>query len=273
MKTSVSLSTFQAPVDMPALYSGASDANMKHIKSLGYDGVDLFLKDPRSDETKKTIELLEQYDLGISVILPAALTMENLYLGDSQKDVREKAIEKMNEIIEFAHQVDTQVALGLVRGNVELNETLENFENRFARSCEELLKVSQPLDINLLIEPINRYEINNINTVQDGLDFLEKTKLPLYFMLDTYHMNVENEDIGKMLVKGLPYTKHIHFLDSNRLSPSMGHLDMRYFYQQLELNGYEGYLGLESLPSPSKQVCAIQGASFFHRMKKGIDRY
>ncbi|ONI39343.1 hypothetical protein AN396_08030 [Candidatus Epulonipiscium fishelsonii] len=270
MKTSVSLATFKGPADMPALYQAADRAGISHIKSLEYDGVDLFIKDPKSDETKNTINLLKEFSLGISVILPASLTMEQLYLGAKNEDVRKKAVEKMLEIIEFAKEQNTNVALGLIRGSVEEEDTLANFEKRFVKSCEELLKVSKPLGVDLLLEPINRYEINNINTVQDGLDFLERTKLPIYFMIDTYHMYLENENIADMLVKGLPYTKHIHFLDSNRLSPSMGKLNMAFYYKLLEQNGYKGYLGLETLPSPSRQVCAIAGASFFYRMRNNI---
>ncbi len=43
LKTSVSLSVFERPQGMPALFSGGTEKNIKRIKELGYDGVDLFV--------------------------------------------------------------------------------------------------------------------------------------------------------------------------------------------------------------------------------------
>ena len=60
MKTSVSLSVFPAPPGMPALFSGGTEQNISRIQELGYDGVDLFVKDPASADTRRTLALLRQ---------------------------------------------------------------------------------------------------------------------------------------------------------------------------------------------------------------------
>lgn len=61
MKTSVSLSVFPAPPGMPALFSGGTEQNISRIQELGYNGVDLFVKDPASADTRRTLALLRQY--------------------------------------------------------------------------------------------------------------------------------------------------------------------------------------------------------------------
>lgn len=85
MKTSVSLSVFPAPPGMPALFSGGTEQNISRIQELGYDGVDLFVKDPASADTRRTLALLRQYGLGIGAVMPAALAGEGLYLGAAEK--------------------------------------------------------------------------------------------------------------------------------------------------------------------------------------------
>lgn len=269
MKTSVSLSVFESPRGMPALFSGGTEKNIKRIKELGYDGVDLFVRNPFDEETQRTLHLLREYQLGIGAIMPAALAGEGLFLGDVNPEIRKEAVQRIGEIIDFAGEAEGMVSIGLVRGNQLEEESLEAFEERFSASCRELLKLADPLGVALIIEPINRYEINTINSAKEGVDFLKRTGLPMYLMLDTFHMNIEDVDIGEELLNALPFTKHIHFLDSNRLAPSMGHLDMENYYRILHKAGYQGYLCLEALADKvSPDECAVRGADFFSFMRR-----
>ena len=136
-------------------------------------------------------------------------------------------------------------------------------EQVLAGSFEELLKISLPLEVPLILEPINRYESDHLNSSMEALDFIEKSGLPLYLMLDTFHMNIEDVDLAECFRRCAPYTKHIHFVDSNRLAPGMGHLNMAELYRTLEKLDYSGYLCLEALPLPSGSECARMGAKFF----------
>ena len=268
MKTSVSLSVFPAPPTMPALFSGGTERNIARIRELGYDGVDLFVRDPDSGDTRRTLDLLHQYGLGIGAIMPAALAGQGLYLGSPDAAVRETCIRRIWQIVRLAADAGTMVSIGLVRGSKLPEETAEAFEERFVQSCAQVLRVSQPLGVPLLLEPINRYEINTILSVREGLDFIRRSGLPIYLMNDLFHMNIEDVDIGGMLLESLPYTRHIHFLDSNRLPPGMGHLDMERYYRLLENAGYSGYLCLEALPGKlDPDMCAARGAEFFRRMR------
>lgn len=270
MKTSVSLSAFLAEEGMPALFSGGSRENISMIAGLGYDGVDLFLGDPASEESRKTIELLKEYELGIGVIMPAALAGEGFTLGDTRREIRRECIRRIGEIIELAGEVGGMVSLGLVRGRRCAGENMEDFYARFTDSCERLLKLSESAGVPLLLEPINRYEINTINSSEEGVAYIQKSGLPLYLMLDTFHMNIEDVSMEAALKNAMPFTKHIHFLDSNRLAPSMGHLDMTGYYELIEKTGYAGYLCLEALPRPDSYTCASRGAAFFDSMEKRV---
>lgn len=268
MKTSVSLSVFEAKPGMPVLFSGGNECNIAEISELGYDGVDLFVQNPHSQETKNTIKLLEKYHLGIGVIMPAALAGEGLFLGDKSSAVRTECVRRINDIVCLAAETGAMVSLGLVRGSKASVETEEQFYIRYTNSCEMLLENSVSKNVSLLIEPINRYEINTINSVRQGVDYIASCKLPLYLMLDTFHMNIEDVSIEALLAEAMPLTKHIHFLDSNRLAPSMGNLNMQNYYRLLKAFGYGGYLCLEALPMPTASICARRGADFFRAMEK-----
>lgn len=268
MKTSVSLSVFEAKPGMPVLFSGGNEHNIAEISALGYDGVDLFVKDPHDEQTRSTLRLLKKHNLGIGVIMPAALAGEGLFLGDESADVREECVRRINDIVCLASEAGAMVSLGLVRGSKKNDETEEEFYSRYVNSCELLLENSEKRCVPLVIEPINRYEINTINSARQALDFIKKYRLPLYLMLDTFHMNIEDVSIDALLAEAMPLTRHIHFLDSNRLAPSMGNLNMQNYYRLLKALGYGGYLCLEALPKPTPAICARRGADFFKTMEK-----
>ncbi len=268
MKTSVSLSLFEAKEGMPVLFSGGTEENIARISELGYDGVDLFVREPESEETIRAVELLKKYNLGVGVVMPAALAGEGLFLGDRDPAVRAECIRRIGQIIEFTAGVGGMVSVGLVRGNRYSDETLTEFNVRFTESCKKLLEIAEPLGVDLVIEPINRYEINTINSTQEGLEYIKESGLNLYLMLDTFHMNIEDVSVETSFVEALKWTKHIHFLDSNRQAPSLGHLDMANYYRLLDSIGYEGYLCLEALPKPTTEICAQAGADFFKLLKK-----
>ena len=201
---------------------------------------------------------------------PTSCREKGIFLGDADREARLYAVKKMKEIIEFAAEVGGMVSLGLVMGGgvigAEQEEKRNEFFKRFVESCEMLLKISVPLGVDLVVEPMNRYETDNLKSSQEALTFIEKTGLPLYLMLDTFHMNIEDVNLIESFQMCMPYTKHIHFLDSNRLAPGMGHLNMEEIYRILERQGYGGFLCLEALPIPSGMECARRGAEFFRYM-------
>ena len=162
---------------MPALFSGGTEQNISRIQELGYDGVDLFVKDPASADTRRTLALLRQYGLGIGAVMPAALAGEGLYLGATEKSIREECVRRIGETVYFAADAGAMVSIGLVRGSKPRGEAMEAFERRFVESCVQVLGISQPLGVPLLLEPINRYEINTILSVNEGLDFIRRSGL------------------------------------------------------------------------------------------------
>lgn len=262
MKTSVSLSLFEGTKQTPILFRNNIEENIPKIKELGYDGVDLFVFDPYDDVSIRAKELLKKNNLGVGVVMPAALAGEGLFLGHVDEENRKEIIIRMKEIIEYTSDFDgAMVSLGLVRGSVtEDGDTSEKLLARFADSVEQILPFAKERGVDLVLEPINRYEINTLCESMESYDFIKKSGLDIYLMLDTFHMNIEDVSITKSLEYCKDRIKHIHFVDSNRLAPSMGHIDMKSVYETLKKVGYNGYLCLETL----------QGEDYIHTAQMGM---
>jgi len=263
MKPSVSLSLFDAPPGAPILFSNNIVENIPLIAGLGYKGVDLFVKDPDAEVSREALKLLHEHDLGVGAVMPAALAGEGLFLADRDPEIRREVIRRLDGIIRYAAEAGGMVSLGLVRGNNVPGETVQETLDRFTDTIEKILPVSEVCGVPLMVEPINRYEINTLNSSIESCDYIRESGLPLYLMLDTFHMNIEDVSIHESFRYCRNYLRHVHFLDSNRLAPGMGHLDMESIIQTLREIDYRGFLCLEALPEPDTATCAGRGAEFF----------
>src|SRR5665647_204475 len=62
---------------------------------------------------------------------------------------------------------------------------------------KEVAKYASLLEIQLGLEPLNRYETSLINTCDQMLEFIASVDEPnLFVQLDTFHMNIEERDHG-----------------------------------------------------------------------------
>ena len=179
--------------------------------------------------------------------------------------------------MDVAFQVNTSVIIGLIRGSIENTEIFDS-ELRIAeeRICECL---SECIDyaggkVIFLLEPINRYETNIFNRLEDITSFLSKFSDRLDIksigvLADTFHMNIEEPSIYESFNNNVNLIKHIHFADSNRLPPGCGHIDFHKIIEVLKINKYEGFISFELFPIPDSDTAARQSLEFIKKIDPG----
>ena len=120
-----------------------------------------------------------------------------------------------------------RINVGRVRGLVADDERRETAEARFFEAIRDCAAYAATRDITIVVEPVNRYEINYINSVlPDGIDVVSRLGLPnVKLMPDVFHMNIEDASIAGSLVAAGPLVGYVHLADSNRWSPGQGHTD------------------------------------------------
>ncbi len=111
----------------------------------------------------------------------------------------------------------------------------------------------------LLIEPLNRYETNLLNTVPETAEWI--STLPtdnLRILADLFHMNIEEADMADAIKAVGAHIGHVHFADSNRRAVGMGHSPIAEAVTALKQIGYSGYLSAEIFPKPDSATAAKQ---------------
>lgn len=244
------------------VYRGFEDS-IRKAAALGYDGVELALKRPEEVDRGQLRTWLGETGLEVSAISTGQV-FAGLHLMGTDPDPQKRAELRsvLRGLIDLAAEFGQQVNLGRVRGTLNPWPRQES-RGRFIDLARDLCQYAAPKGVTLLLEPVNRYEIDFINSVAEGVDLLREIDQPnLRLMPDVFHMNIEDPSIGPVLEQARPFLGYVHFADSNRLAPGQGHLDFDAILLHLRRSGYRGWVGIEILPKPDPDTAARQAIDF-----------
>lgn len=230
------------------------------LKELGYDGVELAIADPRNIKVEEKMKVCA-IGTGLSY------TKYGLSLTDFDPTIRKKAIERTKEYIELGASLGAKIIIGLIRGKVM--DALEKHIDLFISSLKEISKYAQKEEVEILLEPINRYE-TFINKAEEMIEIINKVGYG-ELLLDTFHMNIEEKDPVRTIETYGKYIGHIHIADSNREAPGRGHIDFKAIIKALARVGYNGFLSAEILPVPSLRRAEGETISYLKNILREIE--
>ncbi len=243
--------------------------NLRQISRLGYDGVELAIRNPEEVEGEQIIALCRENGLPIVAIgTGQAWGEERLSLTDPRPNIRKKTVNRLKQHILFAAPSRAKVIIGLIRGmsrpEVSPDQTREWLLEGIGE-CADFAKDFK--DVFLAVELINRYETNLLNTVREGLDFLNLLQREnVGLLVDTFHMNIEEADIQKSIRSAEAKINHVHFADSNRWAPGWGHLNFKAVMDALYAIDYSGYVSAEIMPKPTIESCAEETIQYLNQL-------
>jgi 5-keto-L-gluconate epimerase len=255
MRLSIVVST--QPASFAALaYKGRLQENLVKIKALGYDGVELAVRDPALLEAVELRRWLSESGLPVPAVgTGQAYGEEGLSLTHSDPQVRRQAIDRIKSHIRLASSLNAAVIIGLIRGKSGTDITVEQAEGRLLESLQEC--AAEDPEVRLAIEPINRYETDLLNTVDAGIRFVNRLAAAnVGLLLDTFHMNIEEPSILGSIEAAGDRLFHFHVADSNRWYPGAGHIDFPNIMVALDRFGYRGWVSAEILPYPDPDTAA-----------------
>ena len=231
------------------------------LKELGYQGVELAVRNPKDIKGEEIEKIINNYQLIVPAIgTGQAFIEEGLNLSSEEKEIREKTIERLKNHVDFASQWSSLVIIGLIRGNLPLQE--ERKEKALAYFKESLLQCSElakEKGIKLVIEPLNRYEVNFLNTIGETLEFISSLEDDnIGILAVSFHMNIEEVDFYQSLIEAEDRLWHFHIADSNRWAPGFGHTNFAPIFQALRDLNYQGFVSAEILQKPNFPEAAKQ---------------
>ncbi len=263
MKLSIVISTQPASFQA-ATFKGNLEENLRLIASLGYDGVELAIRDPRLldlDALEKSIHASGLYVPAIGT--GQAWGEEGLSFTDPDASVRRQAVERIQSHLPVAQRFGAVLIIGLLRGIVKPGVEAAQAKDWLVAALQECCREAGKHGVRLALEPINRYETTLINSTPQGLELIKLVGADNFgLLLDTFHMNIEEADIEAGIQACGRHIFHFHVADSNRWHPGAGHLDFRSILSTLQETGYEGWVSGEFLPLPDAVTAARESIKF-----------
>lgn len=238
-----------------------SDANiglLPKVKEMGYDIFEVAVEDAsliNFVELKKVAD-----DLGLKITISGAFGPDR-DISHTEKKYRDIGKQYIIDCIKIASLTGSPVFGGPLYSSVgktrivpadqkkqELDWCLENLQ--------EAVVVASDYGVVLGLEPLNRFETDMVNTVDQALSIVKEINSPsLKVVLDTFHSNIEEKDIPAAVRKlGKEWLCHVQGNESDRGTPGTGHLEWEGIRDALVEIGYDGAIVIETFGQPSKEL-------------------
>jgi len=273
MKTSVTIAGANAKASAFVVWRGFEES-IRKASEYGYDGVELALKGADEIDAVELRRWMKEYSMEISCITTGQVFADlGLYFTHPDSEMRKITVEVFSGLIDLAGEFGGIVNAGRTRGFVGPGQTRSEVEKLFINTMQSLCDRAAAKNVQLIIEPVNRYEINFINSLDEGAVILEKVQRSNCGLhADVFHMNIEDHKIGDSLIRNGKWVRYVHFADSNRAAPGLGHLDFDEVMEALKAIRYDGWVSMEILPGENPDEMAKRAIDYIKSKVKQYNR-
>jgi D-psicose/D-tagatose/L-ribulose 3-epimerase len=225
------------------------ERTLANTREAGFDLIEFSYLDPANVDIGGLARRIADLDLGvaISIGLPA-----DGDISSADKAIAVHGVEILNRTIALTRDLGGRKVAGILSTGHGL-QTQAPTRDQWNRSSSTLAKVAETAKaagVTLNLEIVNRFESNLLNTAAQGLAFIEDTGSDNIFLhLDTFHMNIEEADVGLAIRHAADKIGYVHIGESHRGFLGTGNIDFAAIFDALTAIGYSDDLSFESFSS------------------------
>ena len=218
-------------------------------------------------------ELVKKKDLEMTF----GMGLPNKYdISVADESIRKRGIDYLKRIIEMVSTMGGKKLSGVlyaawnpVLPEVDFDKVA--FTERSIESMKKVIKTAEDFGVYCNVEGVNRFEQFMINTCDEAIEYVEKVNSPnLKIHLDTFHMNIEEDNIEDAIVKAGNLLGHLHIGENNRNLPGQGgHIPWDEVVHGIKKINYEGDIIMEPFIIPGGEVA--RDVKVWRNMRIGID--
>jgi sugar phosphate isomerase/epimerase len=265
MRSAVTISLVEEARGGPFVFWHDLAAACRIAAELGFDAIELFAPSADAVDRGNLRRLLADHGLALAAVgTGAGRIREGLHLSLADAQKRAHAQDFIRTLIDLGGEFGAPAIIGSMQGRSGDGVDAETATKYLAEALQSLGEYATRHQAPLLVEPLNRYETNLLNTLAEGVAILESLSTSnIRLLADLFHMNIEESHMAAAIRMAGPHVGHVHFVDSNRRAAGFGHIDFVPIREALEQLGYDGYLSAEALPMPDSEGAARQTIKAF----------
>lgn len=238
---------------------------VERVADIGFDGIEL-VGEPTVYEASQVRVLLADHGLKVISVCGMYPGPQGELRALSHPDSRERqaAISYIYGCVDLAKEIGARSVL-VVPSLVGYPQCFVSRKDDLARATESLSvagEYAKEANILLTIEPINRYEVGLVFSLQDAIDTAKESgQSSVRVMGDTFHMQIEEKEGIPNAIRraGRHWFQHLHVADNTREAPGLGTMPWREVFRALLDIDYEGGISCEPLPRGASPYDARAG--------------
>ncbi|TIW80437.1 MAG: sugar phosphate isomerase/epimerase, partial [Mesorhizobium sp.] len=225
------------------------ERTLANTKEAGFDLIEFSYLDPADVDIGRLAKSIADLGLGVanSIGLPA-----DGDISSPDKAVAARGVEILNRTVALTRDLGGQKVGGILSTSHGLQTEAPTRDqwNRSAGTLAKVAETAKAAGVTLNLEIVNRFESNLLNTAAQGLAFIEDTGSDNIFLhLDTFHMNIEEADVGLAIRHAAKKIGYVHIGESHRGFLGTGSIDFAAIFDALTAIGYSDDLSFESFSS------------------------
>jgi len=254
------------------------------FKKWGFDKVELLIENPGDIDPRYIKRELDKHGLACGSVC-GAMNPERDLRGSlpSQRN----GVKFLTALLDQMTELDCPILGGPVYSYVGREEAVAPADYKkqwrsVVNNLKVVAKYAKKRGKLVCLEPLNRFETDFINTVEQGLQMIRDVNSPaLKLHIDTFHANIEEKSIDKAILQAGKHLAHMHVCGSDRGTPGNDHIDWKAIGRALKTIRYAGDIVIESVTldvpgiaksaaiwrrmEPTRDEIAVQGLKFLKK--------
>lgn len=222
---------------------------IEQTAAAGYDVIELLMMDPTTIDVSMTRALLDEYGVRASASLGLSAATD---VSSDDPEVVAAGRRLLDDAASVARDLDLDYVGGVIFGALRKYDRPVTERGR-ANSVEAVRAFTEKAaasGIPVGLEVVNRYESNLLNTGRQAVEYIREVGSDnLYVHLDTYHMNIEEADMGQAVLDCGDRLGYVHIGEGHRGYLGSGTVDFTGLFRALRQTGYDGIVTFESFSS------------------------
>ncbi len=253
-------------------FTNESTVLFKTFKKWGFDTVEIAIEDPAHIDPAFVKAELDKAGL-VCGSACACLGPDRDLRGTPE--AQQNAMDYMVKLLDQMVVLDCPSLIGPVYSSVGRAEAVPPAEYKkqwktVVKHLKALCKYAEKRGRQICMEPLNRFETDFINTVDQALKMIEDVGSPvLKIHYDTFHLNIEEKFQPDAVKRCGKLLGHFHACGCDRGTPGNDHIDWDGIAQALKKVKYDGDVVIESFTQDVKVIA--KAAAIWRQMEPSRD--
>lgn len=233
---------------------------MKKAKEIGFDILE-FQAPPLIEMSRSHLDEMKEIAGATGIELTYSIGLDPYYdVSSPDETVRLRGVEYLKKVLDRVSYMGGKVLSGVSYagwGCCDVDPVIgkQPLLDNSLKSMREIIRVAEDCGVTYCVEAVNRFEGCLINTAKEALAYVEAVDSPnIGILLDTYHMNIEEDSIPAAIHLAGDRLVNFHTGDNNRRCPGRGHINFDEIFQALADIHYTGRIVSEPFVAKGGEV-------------------